>query len=224
MAHQGMLLVMNDAPERRESDFCQWCSGQFIPAMLRVPGVAEAWFYLAREGQPKYLQVYYLSSVDALKQPGYLRLRGWGQGGDPTAQSMFSNSPNVTVGVYEHIITVPSSTPDLSRVRILLLRSVEMPLPELQGEFDDWYDTEHLPNITGSPGMVRGCRYRLIPNAADNQGDPVKLASLYEAESREVFNNDEYRRRALTPWTNRLKKYYMGKIRNFYERIDPPNA
>jgi hypothetical protein len=104
-----MLLVLNDAPEWRENEFCQWCSEQFMPAMRCVPGITEAWFYRAKVGGPAYLQVYYLSSLEVLLQPEYLRARGWGQSGNAAAQSMISKSPNLIVGVYEHISTAPSS-------------------------------------------------------------------------------------------------------------------
>jgi hypothetical protein len=215
-----MLLVLNDAPEWRENEFCQWCSEQFMPAMRCVPGITEAWFYRAKVGGPAYLQVYYLSSLEVLLQPEYLRARGWGQSGNAAAQSMISKSPNLIVGVYEHISTAPSSaSPDLGRVHALLLVSLDMNRPELKEEFEDWYRTEHIPNLGGSPGIQRAHRSGLVAHAADNQGDPMNYAALYAAESLDAYETEEWYRRVRTPWMLRLYKYYVGRLRNRYELI-----
>jgi hypothetical protein len=226
MISQGMLLVLNDAQDGCDGDFCQWCSEEFQPAMLRVPGVTEAWFYRATKGNPpgpRFLQLYYLSSLSVLDQQEYLRTRGWGESGDAKAMAVFSNTPNLIVGVYEHIFTAPTSPADadLSRVRNLLMVCLDMKIPQLKEEFEDWYRIEHIPALAGSPGVLRGHRYGLISNAKDNQGDPMNYAALYAAECPEAFDNDEWRRRVRTPWTQRLNKYYIGRLRGWYDRIVP---
>jgi hypothetical protein len=219
MVSQGMLLVMNDAQQGQDSEFCQWVSHEFMPAMRRVPGVTESWFYRAREGKPKYLQAYYFSTLEVLEQPDYLRVRGWGQGGDPKATKIISSCPNLIIGAYKHLFTAPASRPDLTKHQALLLASLEMSIPEFKEEFEDWYEPEHVTNLAMAPGVFRGHRYQLIPDAKDNQGDPVTYAAMYPMESLANYGSPEWIRLGRTPWMYRLLKYYTIKLSNKYERI-----
>ena len=48
--------------------------------------------------------------------------------------------------------------------------------PAYEEEFNAWYDTEHLPELLGLPGVLDGARYVAI------KGGPKYLA-MYELES-----------------------------------------
>lgn len=83
----------------------------------------------------------------------------------------------------------------------LLLTMTEVP-PELDAEFNDWYDREHLPERLAIPGFVSARRWQtdLKPGAG-------KYLATYELESAAVLESPPYLakfRDAPTPWTTRM--------------------
>src|SRR4051812_44249608 len=52
--------------------------------------------------------------------------------------------------------------------------------PAAEDEFNEWYDTDHLPSVVACPGFLWGCRYRI-----DHRDSP-RYWVVYEVESREA--------------------------------------
>lgn len=65
-----------------------------------------------------------------------------------------------------------------------VLFSEMTPAPEWEGDFNDWYDTEHIPLRMGAPGFASAQRYRA------NEG-PAYLA-VYEMETAGALKTPEY--------------------------------
>jgi len=109
----------------------------------------------------------------------------------------------------------------VSRARALLLRGLNID-PVCQEEFEDWYNTEHLPRLSRVPGVVRARRYRLHAEASHLKGNPPVYMAVYEIERPEVLESEEFHRASETPWTSRLRRFHQpGSLRNVYERIFP---
>ena len=75
--------------------------------------------------------------------------------------------------------------------------------PELDAEWNDWYNSVYVPNYMKVPGCIRGRRYRAIV------GEPAYL-TVYEFERPEVSQTDEWnRQRAIDPrnerWQNTMQ-------------------
>ena len=80
-------------------------------------------------------------------------------------------------------------------------------------EFNDWYDTEHIPERLAVPGFLSAQRWV----AAD--GSALSFA-FYDLESVEVLTSEEYQSIAgqdYSPWTRRI----LSKTRDFarYEAV-----
>ncbi len=57
------------------------------------------------------------------------------------------------------------------------------PVPGAEDEFNEWYDTIHVPEVLRMPGFLSGRRFRLVdPDPADS---PRYLA-VYEIESDDI--------------------------------------
>jgi hypothetical protein len=68
------------------------------------------------------------------------------------------------------------------------------------GEFNDWYDTEHVPERHRTPGFINGVRWVGVEN------DKVSIAT-YDLQSREVLYSEPYKaiaRDNLSPWSKRV--------------------
>lgn len=66
-----------------------------------------------------------------------------------------------------------------------VLFSEMVPGPEFEAEFNDWYDTEHIPVRMACPGFVSGQRYR-------RHEGPGYLA-VYEMDDLQVMASEPYR-------------------------------
>ena len=69
--------------------------------------------------------------------------------------------------------------------------------PEAEAEFNEWYNTEHIPQLVGIPGIISGRRYQAV------EGSPKYLA-LYDLAIPEVVKSDAFRqlRESPTPWVS----------------------
>ena len=75
--------------------------------------------------------------------------------------------------------------------------------PEHEDEFNDWYDTEHVPQLTALPGFVRTRRYRC--DTAD-----IRYLAWYETTDASVEGGPYFQGIVAnpTPWSLRIRKHY----------------
>ena len=87
-----------------------------------------------------------------------------------------------------------------------------------EGEFNRWYNEEHLAERLAVPGFLAGARYEAV------KGGPKHLA-YYELENAAVLESEAYRHVTAnpTPWTQRCSPNVIGTtfIRNVYTMIHP---
>jgi hypothetical protein len=87
--------------------------------------------------------------------------------------------------------------------------------PAVEGDFNQWYEQEHLPERMALPGFLRARRFTAI------EGSPKYLA-LYDLESPEVLNSEAYRHMVgagKTAWTRRTEPQFKNFKRNVYVSI-----
>jgi hypothetical protein len=87
--------------------------------------------------------------------------------------------------------------------------------PEHEDEFNAWYNTEHIQQITSIPGFINGRRYMAL------QGVPKYLA-LYELHDETITAGSEFQHVLANPtsWSARMRDFYQAyRIRNTYRLI-----
>ena len=100
----------------------------------------------------------------------------------------------------------------------LLLVMME-PTSQIEEEFNEWLDTEHIPERLTVPGFLSGLRYTAVEG-------PLKHLSLYDLESPEVLKSDAYAKLSPlhpSPWTHRIFRHIRGAMRNVYQQTFPGN-
>ena len=105
--------------------------------------------------------------------------------------------------------------------RGLLLTMTETP-PEIEAEFNDWYDTEHLPERLAIPGFISALRWQ-----ADLPPGQGRYLATYELESAAVLESPAYLARfrdSPTPWTERMLGSCTVFRRWACEQLPPGNA
>ena len=75
--------------------------------------------------------------------------------------------------------------------------------PEYEPEFNDWYDLEHVPQLTALPGFVRTRRY--LCEAAD-----IRYLAWYETADENIEAGPDFQTivKNPTPWSVRIRKLY----------------
>ena len=88
------------------------------------------------------------------------------------------------------------------------------------GEFNDWYDTEHIPERQRVPGFLTAQRWI----GADN---PRQSVATYDLDSLEVLRSPGYRAiggENLSPWSKRVTAKVERLLRYEGEQILPGDA
>jgi DNA-binding transcriptional MerR regulator len=80
--------------------------------------------------------------------------------------------------------------------------------PEMEEEFNRWYNEEHIPLLLRVPGVLWAKR-------GVNIEEGQKYIAVYEHESVEVQQTPAYRNALETDWTHRIRPH----LRNFKREI-----
>jgi hypothetical protein len=90
--------------------------------------------------------------------------------------------------------------------------------PEMDADFNAWYNQEHVSDLLKMPGFLNAARYEAA------RGGPRYLA-LYELESVEALQSPEYLeiRRNPSEWTKKMSLSVNARsyVRNVYTQISP---
>jgi hypothetical protein len=78
--------------------------------------------------------------------------------------------------------------------------------PEQEGEFNEWYNTEHLPQLGSVPGVLAARRYR-------GSGATQRYAAIYHFVNPDVPNSSAWKTAANTPWTERMRPHFRDLLR-----------
>jgi hypothetical protein len=101
-----------------------------------------------------------------------------------------------------------------------MLLVLMQPPAHLEEEYNDWYDTEHLPDRLSAPGFEAGRRYVSIG------GGPRTYVAVYDLADVHVLETPEYRKlsgSSFTPWTKRLMRR-IRRYRLLTEQVFPGDA
>jgi len=78
--------------------------------------------------------------------------------------------------------------------------------PEHEHEFNEWYNTEHIPALGSVPGTLCARRYR-------GTGGTPRYVALYHLTSPEVVHSAEWKKAADTPWTQKMRPHFRDHLR-----------
>ncbi|MCM5682216.1 hypothetical protein M8A51_22030 [Schlegelella sp. S2-27] len=85
-------------------------------------------------------------------------------------------------------------------------------LPEQEADFNDWYDTEHLPGLAAVPGTVHAARYRC------DTASP-RYYACYDLADRATFGSPDWLAVRGTAWSSRVRPAFRHTRRTMFERV-----
>jgi hypothetical protein len=181
----GLLMVWTDVPADREEEFNRWYNEEHIPERLSVPGFLSAARYEAVKGGPKHLAYYEVESVEVFESDAYRRFKA-----QPTPWTERCSPERIGTTYVRNLYTMihpKTVTPEIAgsdMAPALQIGRMDVP-PEIDDEFNAWYNTIYVPNYEKVPGVIRGRRYRAVTGA------PTYL-TLYEFEHPKVSESSAW--------------------------------
>jgi hypothetical protein len=203
---RGLLAVWTDIAANIEADFNQWYDEEHLAERVGIPGFLNARRYISLRGTPKYIALYDTVDAQVLQSESYLKVLN---NATPWTQRVRPHFQNFVRNEYELILTL-GTIPTPSAPYVLLVR-LETD-PEYDAEFNDWYNTDHLPALTGVPGVYGARRYRATV------GSPKYLA-VYELANADVPTSDAWRKAADSPWTLKVRPRHRNLATNLGQLI-----
>jgi hypothetical protein len=198
---KGILLVAFDFTKAHEDEFHDWYDLEHVPERQRVPGfgLCERWINASNPKQA--VASYDLASLSVLDSPAYKAIAGenlsiWSKRVGKMAQRLLR---------FDGEQTLPGNADSPTGAGGLLVNAMNV-IPEYEHEFNEWYDHEHIPALSGVPGVLSARRFR------DPKGTHRHLA-LYHLKSADVPNGEAWKKAANSPWTDKLRPHFRDHIR-----------
>jgi hypothetical protein len=79
--------------------------------------------------------------------------------------------------------------------------------PAAEAEFNEWYNTEHLPQLGAVPGVLTARRFQ-----AAGAGVEKKYLALYHLASVAVSRSEAWQKAANTPWTEKMRPHFRDPL------------
>jgi hypothetical protein len=197
---KGTLIAAMNIGRAAEDEFQDWYDTEHLPERQRVPGflVCERW--IGADDRRISLATYDLESVTVLQSPGYLAIGG---------ENLSPWSKRVTSQVerlmrFEGDQILPGDQLPPTKAGGLLLNAMNI-ASELEAEFNEWYDKEHIPALAAVAGVLAARRFRGTGNR--------KYVALYHLATPEVVESAEWKQARRSEWTSRLQPHFRDHLR-----------
>lgn len=188
----GLLAEGFNYSKVADDEFNDFYDTEHIPERLRLQGFINAERWLGADDQKVSVVTYDLESLDVLQSAPYLAILGANL--SPWSKRMTAKCQGIFRFTAEQIVPGNTAAPDNAGGLLLVAMNVD---PQAETEFNDWYNTEHLPSLSSVPGCLCARRFR-----AD--GGTHKYLAVYHLESPEVCSSKLWKDAVATPWTAKI--------------------
>lgn len=198
---KGTLIAVLRMTQVAEDEFHDWYDTEHLPERQRVPGflVCQRWLGVA---DPKIsLATYDLASVDVLRSPAYQAIGG--ENLSPWSKRIIARVERLMRFEGDQILPGDQLPPEGAGG--LLLNAMNI-APEVEAEFNEWYDKEHIPALSAVPGVLAARRFR---GTSGNR----KYVALYHLATPEVQESAEWKKARESEWTSHLQPHFRDHLR-----------
>lgn len=102
-------------------------------------------------------------------------------------------------------VTMRKDRPDLETARAMLLLAMNVD-SDVENEFNDWYDREHIPALFALRGVLSAMRYRA-------EHGPQKYLAIYYLEDAAVQRSADWAKAIDTPWAQTVRPRTRDRVR-----------
>jgi hypothetical protein len=199
---KGLLIAAMDFSDVAADEFNDWYDTEHIPERLRVPGFLNAERWLGAAHPRQSLALYDLDNVGVLHSAPYRAVGG--ANGSPWTKRVTGRTRSIIRLEGEQLRPGDALAP-VGQAAAVLLISMNV-APEAEAEFNEWYNTEHIPALGGVPGVLCARRYR-------GQGATQRYAAIYHFANPDVPGGAAWKSAANTPWTEKMRPHFRDYLR-----------
>lgn len=197
----GLLVAGFDYGTVNAEEFNDWYDTEHIPERGRVPGFINAERWLGADDPKVSIATYDLKSLELLRSPPYRAIAY--ENLSPWSKRMVGKCRRICRFEAEQILPGSAAAPAAAAGLLLVAMNVKA---EVEAEFNDWYDTEHVPRLRQVPGCLAARRFRVTSGAQ-------RYLALYHLTGPEVVASDAWAAAAGTPWTLKLRQHTSDRLR-----------
>jgi hypothetical protein len=198
---KGILIAAMDFSAAPEDEFHDWYDLEHIPERLRVPGFLNADRWIGTENPKISVATYDLDNVGVLHSAPYLAVGG--ENGSPWTKRTAKFRKGILRYEGEQVFPGDRTAPQGAAALFMIGMNVA---PEHEHEFNEWYNTEHIPALGSVRGVLCARRY-------SGTGGMQRYVALYHLTSPEVTRSAEWKTAADTPWTQKMRPHFRDMLR-----------
>jgi hypothetical protein len=198
---RGILIAAMNIGNAAEDEFHDWYDTEHLPERARVPGFLRCQRWIGADDRKISVATYDLDGVGVLQGPEYRAIGG---------ENLSPWSKRVTGRVerlmrFEGDQTLPGDALPPDNAGGLLLNAMNIE-PAAEAEFNEWYNSEHIPALAAVPGVL--CARRFRATSANR-----RYVALYHLESPAVQATPAWRNAADSEWTRKLRPHFRDHLR-----------
>jgi hypothetical protein len=198
---KGILIAAMNFSDVAEDEFHDWYDTEHIAERLAVPGFLNAERWIGINNPKDSVALYDLDNVGVLHSPPYLAVGG--ANGSPWTKRVTARTNSIMRLEGEQILPGDALAPPGAAALLLIAMNVA---PEHEAEFNEWYNTEHLPALGAVPGVLAARRYR-------GTGATQRYTAIYHFANEGVPDTAAWKTAANTPWTERMRPHFRDLLR-----------
>jgi hypothetical protein len=198
---KGTLIAAMNIAQVSEDEFHDWYDTEHLPERQRVPGFLVCQRWIGAHDRKVSVATYDLESVAVLRSAPYLAIGG--ENLSPWSKRVTSRVERLMRFEGDQILPGDRLSPDDAGG--LLLNAMNI-APELEAEFNEWYDKEHIPALSAVPGVLSAHRFR---GTSGNR----KYVALYHLATPAVQDSAEWKTARQSNWTSRLQPHFRDHLR-----------
>lgn len=199
---KGILIAAMDYSDVAEDEFNDWYDTEHLKERLAIPGFLNAERWLGAANPRQSAALYDLDNVGVLHSASYRAVGG--ANGSPWTKRVTGRTKMIMRLEGEQILPGDALAP-VGEAAALLLIAMNV-APDQEGEFNNWYNQEHLPALSAVPGVLCARRYR-------GAGATQRYAAVYHFANPDVPNSAAWKNAANTPWTERMRPHFRDFLR-----------
>jgi hypothetical protein len=208
---KGILIASMNMANAAEDEFHDWYDTEHLPERVACPGFLRCQRWIGIADRKISVATYDLENVDVLKSPAYQAIGGVNL--SPWSKRLGSRYERLMRFEGAQILPGDQLAPENAEGFLLNAMNVA---PEVEAEFNEWYNTEHIPQLASVPGVIMARRFRgtvsLQPTGL-SRGANRKYVALYHLESPDIQATPAWKNAANTPWTEKLRPHFRDHLR-----------
>ena len=198
---KGILIAAMNIGNAAADEFHDWYDTEHLPERERVPGFLRCQRWIGAQDAKVSVATYDLEAIGVLQSPGYQAIGGANL--SPWSKRVTSRVERLMRFEGDQTLPGEQLPPETAGGFLLNAMNVE---PVAEAEFNEWYNSEHIPALAAVPGVL--CARRFRATSANR-----RYVALYHLTSPEVQATPAWKSAADSEWTRKLRPHFRDHLR-----------